>query len=300
MRVLLLGCADNGEAEGVGRGAGAAASVWTRSEGWRLPLHLACPFLRCRTFVVSLVGGSSVGLRAGGGAASGRNPWLASCDGGNSCGWRVLPGAPLTIETMMSKEHALLLSGSGLENHHSGLDDNAVATEDTNNDDSEPLCEPFGERAVQLLAICANFPISKIIGYDWQNTRCIYVQRQGEVQEEGMVDLVPIGPRDILMAYGYFGLQVYTDNNQSDPPITDAWDAYEDDEIEEYTQTICAGPGRKLEITYLVIPDAIEAKVEVKLKLKGLLGSRSRAVYGKIKASATDYRNKLKRSPLQL
>jgi hypothetical protein len=107
-----------------------------------------------------------------------------------------------------------------------------------------------------------------------------------------MVDLVPIGPRDILMAYGYFGLQVYTDNNQSDPPITDAWDAYEDDEIEEYTRTICAGPGRKLEITYLVIPDAIEAKFEVKLKLKGLLGSRSRVIYGKIKASATDYRNK--------
>jgi hypothetical protein len=47
MRVLLLGCADNGEAEGVGRGAGGAASVRTRSEGWRLPLHLARPFLRC-------------------------------------------------------------------------------------------------------------------------------------------------------------------------------------------------------------------------------------------------------------
>jgi hypothetical protein len=86
------------------------------------------------------------------------------------------------IETMMSKEHALLLSGSGLENHDSSLDDNGMPTEDTN-DDSEPLCEPFGEHAVQLLAICANFPISKIIGYDWQHTRCIYVQREGEVQE---------------------------------------------------------------------------------------------------------------------
>ncbi|KAM0926400.1 hypothetical protein ACQ4PT_003494 [Festuca glaucescens] len=201
----------------------------------------------------------------------------------------------ITKETIMSKEHALVLcpedGGSGLENHGSGLEnhDSGMASQDTN-DDSEPLVEPFGQRAVQLLAICANFPICKIFGYDWQHTRCIYVQRQGEVQEEGMVDLVPIGPREILMAYGYFGLKVYT-NNESGPPITEAWDAYDDDEIEEYTQTICAGPGRKLEITYLVIPYAIEAKVEVKLKLKDL-DSGSRAVYGKIKASTTDYRNK--------
>ena len=105
-----------------------------------------------------------------------------------------------------------------------------------------------------------------------------------------MVDLVPIGPRRILMAYGYFSLEVYADN-ESGPPITEDWDVLVDDEIEEYTRTICAGPGCKLEITYLVIPNAIEANVEVKLKLKDL-GSRSRAVYGKIKASATDYRNK--------
>jgi hypothetical protein len=105
-----------------------------------------------------------------------------------------------------------------------------------------------------------------------------------------MVDLVPIGPREILMAYGYFSVQVYAD--KSGPPIiTEEWGVEDDDEIEEYTRTICAGPGRKLEITYLVIPNAIEANVKVKLKLRDL-GSRSRAVYGKVKASATDYRNK--------
>jgi hypothetical protein len=98
-----------------------------------------------------------------------------------------------------------------------------------------------------------------------------------------MVDLVPIGPREILMAYSTFGLEVYTDDESGPPTITEAWDVCADDETEEYTQTICAGPGRKLEITYLVIPYAIEAKVEVKLKLKDL-GSRSRAIYGKIKA----------------
>jgi hypothetical protein len=40
-----------------------------------------------------------------------------------------------------------------------------------------------------------------------------------------------------------------------------------------------------------VIPKAIEANVEVNLKLKGL-GSRSCAIYGKIKASVPHYRNK--------
>jgi hypothetical protein len=40
-----------------------------------------------------------------------------------------------------------------------------------------------------------------------------------------------------------------------------------------------------LEVTYLVIPNAIEAEVEVWLKLKDL-DFRSRVVYGKIKASA--------------
>ena len=105
-----------------------------------------------------------------------------------------------------------------------------------------------------------------------------------------MVDLVPIGPLEILMAYGYFSLQVFADKS-SPPIITEEWDVDADDEIEECTWTICAGPGRKLEITYLVIPNAIEDNVKVKLKLKDI-GSRSRAVYGKIKASATDYMNK--------
>ena len=41
----------------------------------------------------------------------------------------------------------------------------------------------LGQRAVQLLAICANFPICEIYGYDWHQGRCIYVQREGEVQE---------------------------------------------------------------------------------------------------------------------
>uniref|UniRef100_K4AFB8 Uncharacterized protein n=1 Tax=Setaria italica TaxID=4555 RepID=K4AFB8_SETIT len=103
-----------------------------------------------------------------------------------------------------------------------------------------------------------------------------------------MVDLVPIGPRSILMAYGYFALEVFHSTTAAGDegsgsvgdPIIVEWDVCgeaDDKEPEEYTQTICAGPGRMLEITYLVIPNAIEANVEVRLKLKDL-DYRSRVV----------------------
>ncbi|KAL6888124.1 hypothetical protein ACP4OV_009150 [Aristida adscensionis] len=169
--------------------------------------------------------------------------------------------------------------GSGPENGGNGPDENGNSGQDSNDESSQRKSldqqepsqgEPFGQRAVQVLAICANFHICEIYGYDWQQCRHIYVQPRGEVQEEWSI-WCPLGPVVFSWLMG--------------------WDVYEDDEIEEYTQTIWAGGGRKLEITYLVIPKAIEAYVEVKLKLKDL-GSRSRAVYGKIKASATDYRNK--------
>ncbi|RCV41496.1 hypothetical protein SETIT_9G140400v2 [Setaria italica] len=101
-----------------------------------------------------------------------------------------------------------------------------------------------------------------------------------------MVDLVPVGPLSILMAYGYFGVEVFPSTTAASlersstfgAPIKESWDVLEDEELVEYTQTICRDPGRKLELTYLVIPSAIEATVQVRLKLKDL-GSRSRAVY---------------------
>lgn len=113
-----------------------------------------------------------------------------------------------------------------------------------------------------------------------------------------MVDLVPIGPYRILEVYGTLGFMVYPADGTS--AIEEGWSVImEDDEVddegEEYTQTntrtIDGGLGRKLEITYLVMPNAIETHVEVRLNLKDL-GSRSRAVYGSIKASAIDYGSK--------
>lgn len=117
--------------------------------------------------------------------------------------------------------------------------------------------------------------------------------------QEGMVDLVPIGPYGIFMATDCFTLEVYYFTSMTVDErglrhvatITDGWDVLEEDDTEEYSQTLYACPDRKLEITYLVIPNAIETDVDVRLKLKDI-GSRSRDVYGKIKASVIDFGNK--------
>ncbi|KAK3139157.1 hypothetical protein QOZ80_5AG0378710 [Eleusine coracana subsp. coracana] len=98
----------------------------------------------------------------------------------------------------------------------------------------------------------------------------------------------------MLEAYGCLALEVFPADDEGSctgPPIIEEWDVVEDDEAQEYTQTVYGGLGRQLEITYLVIPSAIEIHVEVKLNLKDL-GSRSRTVYGSIKARAIDYGSK--------
>ncbi|KAF8775779.1 hypothetical protein HU200_004163 [Digitaria exilis] len=121
-----------------------------------------------------------------------------------------------------------------------------------------------------------------------------------------MVDLVPIGSSELLMAYGAIGLEIFyyttaarDSVREADegglrplgPSIIAQFKLDDDDETEGYTSTITEGPDRQLEITYLVIPTAIQTSVEVRLKLKADLGSTSRAVYGNIKATAIDYMN---------
>jgi hypothetical protein len=65
-----------------------------------------------------------------------------------------------------------------LEDDDGDQDDRGAASEDSDDD-----IVPFGQRAVQLLAIRANFCICAINGYDWQLGRCIYRQHEREVQE---------------------------------------------------------------------------------------------------------------------
>ncbi|CAM0909745.1 unnamed protein product [Alopecurus aequalis] len=174
-----------------------------------------------------------------------------------------------------------------------GEDDAIFASEDCGDEIVSCL------RAVQLLAIRANFRISYINACDWNQCATIYTATEGEVQEEGM-DLVLTGPYRMLEAYCTLGLEVFlTDDEGSSTDdegsctgrIFQSWDVTDPDEVEKFTQTIYGGLGRKLEITYLVIPDAVETHVEVRLNLKDL-GSRSRAVYGSVKAIAIDYGSK--------
>ncbi|TVU21404.1 hypothetical protein EJB05_31036 [Eragrostis curvula] len=188
--------------------------------------------------------------------------------------------------------------GDGPKDDSSSGSDDHDGNEDAASEDYDDEIDSVA-RAVQILAICANFHISAINAYDWHQCRKIYTALEGEVQEEGM-DLVLIGPYRILEAYSSLGLKVFpTDDEGSSTddegsgtgPLFQKWDVTEADEVEEYTQTIYGGLGRKLEITYLVIPEAVETHVEVRLNLKDL-GSRSRAVYGSVKASAFDYGSK--------
>ncbi|CAN6348892.1 unnamed protein product [Urochloa humidicola] len=163
--------------------------------------------------------------------------------------------------TTLNKFDGLSVHEGGVhEDGDGGVDDAAAASsEDHDHDeqdaaskDSDDDTMPWGQRAVQLLAIRANFPISTINGYDWVRGRCIYIRREGEVQEEGMVDLIPIGPSSPLMAYDGFSLEVFPfverSSRDGPPPITYGWDVCDsfdnDEEPEEYTETICAGSGR--------------------------------------------------------
>nr|TKV92066.1 hypothetical protein SEVIR_9G138875v2 [Setaria viridis] len=73
------------------------------------------------------------------------------------------------------------------EDSDGGQDDRGTASEDDSDDD----ILPYGQRAVQVLAIRANFPISTINGYDWQQGRCIYRRLEEGIQEFSLPLLQP-------------------------------------------------------------------------------------------------------------
>ncbi|KAF8662274.1 hypothetical protein HU200_056479 [Digitaria exilis] len=100
----------------------------------------------------------------------------------------------------------------------------------------------------------------------------------------------PLDPLNFSWLYGAIGLEIFYYTNTARDSAQFKLDD-DDDETEGYTSTITEGPDRQLEITYLVIPTAIQTSVEVRLKLKADLGSTSRAVFGNIKATTIDYMN---------
>jgi len=110
--------------------------------------------------------------------------------------------------------------------------------------------------------------------------------RQPEALFEEMKDLVLTGPYRGISAYGNFAIQVVmpaatggevepSTSGGAGDPITWEWDCYnpeyadEVDAPEPVTRTISLDDsGRKIDVTYLVMSDAVEAKVEVKLRLE--------------------------------
>jgi len=110
-----------------------------------------------------------------------------------------------------------------------------------------------------------------------------------------MVDLVLTGPNIGFSALGCFAIKVDipgtatagSSRGDAGGPIEWEWDCYDDpdevgDKLKTVTRTISSsGPGRNVQVTYAVMPDALEASVQVKLRLKD---GHSHSVHGNIKA----------------
>lgn len=88
----------------------------------------------------------------------------------------------------MSKEHAGEEDSANGEEEDYSSDGDQDDSSDGYQDDRRPVSEeyrdvPFAVRALQVLAIRANFHVCAINGYDMQMGRCIYREHEGEVQE---------------------------------------------------------------------------------------------------------------------
>jgi len=109
-----------------------------------------------------------------------------------------------------------------------------------------------------------------------------------------MVDLVLTGPNIGFSALGCFAIKVDipgtatagSSRGDAGGPIEWEWDCYDPAEVGDKPKTVTrtissSGPGRNVEVTYAVMPDALEARVQVKLRLKD---GHSHNVHGNIKA----------------
>ena len=109
-----------------------------------------------------------------------------------------------------------------------------------------------------------------------------------------MVDLVLTGPNIGISALGCFAIKVDipgtatagSSRGDAGGPIEWEWDCYDPAEVGDKPKTVTrtissSGPGRNVEVTYAVMPDALEASVQVKLRLKD---GHSHSVHGNIKA----------------
>jgi hypothetical protein len=115
-----------------------------------------------------------------------------------------------------------------------------------------------------------------------------------------MVDLVLIGPYTGISAYGCFAIKIdipgpYTSTSNTGGSIKWEWDCYDPEYAKEVdkgpvTRTISSlGPDRNVEVTYAVMSNALEAIVQVKLRLKD--GNSPCSVHGDITACIGDFKH---------
>lgn len=117
-----------------------------------------------------------------------------------------------------------------------------------------------------------------------------------------MRNLMLCGPRRPIGAYGYFGIKVFPKESNTQPAMKKRKTAtgdreigdreilgeyvtdYDDAQPSRHMDVLCGSSDRKVEVSYLHIPNTIEAEVNVQMYL-----GESTEICGYIKATATGY-----------
>ncbi|XP_066336727.1 uncharacterized protein [Miscanthus floridulus] len=175
------------------------------------------------------------------------------------------------------------------------------------NGDLDLRCQGHGRPRVELLAIHADLHVkgTEIVVFDGRRGQIIYRKEEGEEEtEQGMVELVLTGPYKGISAYGCFAIKINIPPANASGSSGDAggliqweWDCYDPKYAAQVDQlpvshTICAPDMRPevAEVTYVVMSDALEATVQVRLRLKA--GHNTAGIGGEITARIDGFEDK--------
>jgi hypothetical protein len=119
-----------------------------------------------------------------------------------------------------------------------------------------------------------------------------------------MTDLVLTGPCTSISAYGCFAIKIDIpaaaagrSKGNGGGSIKWEWDCYDPEYAEEVdkppvSRTISSsGPGRNIEVTYAVMSNALEARVQ--MKLRRINGNSSCSIHGNITARIGDFKDRI-------
>lgn len=210
---------------------------------------------------------------------------------------RKIPNAPNKDETKDSGSTKKPASAKKHQTKDAGSTENIPASTDTTMDNLMERHVPLGRSRIQILNVSANFEIKEINAHDWHRVQTIYFNTASEVHEADMSHLMLCGPRRAIGAYGHFGIDIIPAGNVMDRPkkraregqtqsISDSLNVstIDDEAPTKYNWIITAIPDRRLEITFLHIPNTVEAEIEVLCNFED-----TSEVAGYIKATATGY-----------